>query len=41
MTRFRLRGYGKTPGEAADDAWKKYKTDRDVFADDAWGWKDE
>ena len=24
---YEIRGYGKTAGEAADDAWNKYKTD--------------
>lgn len=41
MTRYQLRGYGETPGEAADDAWQKYKTDRDFFVDSSWEWKDE
>lgn len=36
MTRYQLRGYGETPGEAADDAWQRYNTDRDFFADDSW-----
>lgn len=26
-----LRGYGKTAGEAADDAWRKYKAGEDTW----------
>lgn len=39
-TCYQLRGYGQTPGEAADDAWRRYKEDRDFYADDQWEWKD-
>ena len=30
MTRYQLRGYGDTPGRAADDAWTRYNGDRDT-----------
>lgn len=39
MTRFQLRGYGSTPGQAADDAWKKFNEDRDFYIEDSWEWK--
>jgi hypothetical protein len=39
MTRYQLRGYGSTPGEAADDAWKRYNEDRDFYIEDESVWK--
>jgi len=30
MIRYQLRGYGDTPGKAADDAWTKYNENRDT-----------
>lgn len=38
MTRYQLRGYGDTPGEAADDAYHRFETDRDKYADGSWEW---
>jgi hypothetical protein len=29
MTQYQLRGYGDTPGKAADNAWSRYQEDRD------------
>ena len=39
MTRYQLRGYGETPGKAADDAWKKYNGDRDSYITDEQVWE--
>lgn len=39
MTRYQLRGYGATPGEAADDAWAKYNEDRDFYIEHWEEWK--
>lgn len=39
MTRYQLRGYGESPGEAADDAWAKYNEDRDSYITDKEVWK--
>jgi hypothetical protein len=41
MTVFQLRGYGDTPGKAADDANAKYEDedDRDSYIADQWGWE--
>ena len=39
MTRYQLRGYGSTPGEAATDAWNKYNGDRDSYISDEEYWK--
>ena len=39
MTAYQLRGYGETPGKAADDAWKKYNKDRDFYITETWNWK--
>ncbi len=38
MMQYQLRGYGSTPGEAADDAYAKYTEDRDYYVDDIWEW---
>jgi hypothetical protein len=39
MTAYQLRGYGDTPGKAADDAWTKYNEDRDSYTEGSWEWK--
>lgn len=39
MTVYQLRGYGDTPGKAADDAWTRYNEDRDFYVEDEWEWK--
>jgi hypothetical protein len=39
MTVYQLRGYGDTPGRAADDAWTRYNEDRDHYIEDSWEWK--
>lgn len=39
MLRYQLRGYGSTPGEAADDAWAKYNDDRDFYVEDTRPWQ--
>jgi hypothetical protein len=31
MTLYELRGYGNTPGKAADDAWTRYNEDRNAY----------
>lgn len=38
MSRYQLRGYGSTPGEAADDAYAKYNGNRDAYVEDSWEW---
>lgn len=38
MIQYQLRGYGSTPGEAADDAYAKYNEDRDYYVEDSWEW---
>lgn len=38
MKRYQLRGYGATPGEAAEDAWCKYNEDRDHYVDHEEDW---
>jgi hypothetical protein len=39
MTSYQLRGYGDTPGKAADDAWARYNEDRDSYTEGSWEWK--
>lgn len=39
MMRYQLRGYGATPGQAADDAWSKYTEDRDFYISCEEEWK--
>lgn len=39
MTVFEIRGYGDTPGKAADDAYAKYKEDPYFYVEDSWEWK--
>ena len=31
MTRYQLRGYGDTPGSAANDAWARYNENRNTY----------
>ena len=38
MTVFEIRGYGDTPGEAADDAYHRFETDREKYIEDSWEW---
>jgi hypothetical protein len=40
MTVFQLRGYGASPGAAADDAWCRYSEDRDYYIEDYWSWEE-
>jgi hypothetical protein len=39
MTVYQIRGYGDTPGKAADNAYAKYEEDREFYAEDEWVWK--
>ena len=40
MTVYQIRGYGDTPGKAADDAYANYESeDRDFHVTDFWEWK--
>ena len=39
MMRYQIRGYGITPGTAADDAWAKFNDDREFFTDSIEEWK--
>ena len=39
MMAYMIRGYGSTPGKAADDAYAKYKTAREFYTEDKWEWK--
>jgi hypothetical protein len=39
MTVYQIRGYGDTPGKAADDAYAKYEEDREFYAEDKWVWE--
>ena len=39
MMVYQLRGYGATPGAAAENAWLKYNEDRDSYIEDSWEWK--
>ena len=39
MKAYQLRGYGSTPGAAADDAYRRYNEDRDFYIADEWDWK--
>ncbi len=33
---YQIRGYGDTPGKAADDAYAKYIEDKDFYIADFW-----
>lgn len=35
----KLRGYGDTPGKAADDAYARYLEDKEFYISDSWDWK--
>jgi hypothetical protein len=40
MMAYEIRGYGNTPGSAADDAYTRYAgPDRETFISDQWDWK--
>ena len=40
MTAYEIRGYGDTPGKAADDAYAHYESeDRYYHVTDEWEWK--
>jgi hypothetical protein len=39
VTRYQLRGYGDTPGKAADDAWTRYRGDRNSYISHEEYWK--
>ncbi len=39
MMVYQIRGYGDTPGKAADDAYAKYEKDREFYVEDEWEWK--
>lgn len=39
MMVFQIRGYGLTPGQAADDAYAKYREDREGYTEDMWEWE--
>ena len=39
MLRYQLRGYGETPGTAADSAWNRFNEDRNLFSDIEGDWK--
>ena len=39
MIVYQLRGYGSTPGEAADQAYAKYNEDRDHYIEGSWKWE--
>jgi hypothetical protein len=42
MTVYQIRGYGSNPGEAANDAWKKYNSpDRDNHLQGEYPWTEE
>jgi hypothetical protein len=38
MMRYQLRGYGSTPGQAADDAWRRYTENRDSYIEYECAW---
>ena len=38
MMCYQIRGYGSTPGQAADDAYAKYEEDRSFYVEDSWKW---
>jgi nitrogen regulatory protein PII len=39
MTVYEIRGYGSTPGQAADDAMRRYQEDPEFYIEDSWEWK--
>ena len=40
MMVYEIRGYGSSPGEASEDAYKKFNEDAQFYAEDQWEWKD-
>jgi hypothetical protein len=34
-----IRGYGDTPGKAADDAYRRFQEDPWFYYEDEWEWK--
>jgi hypothetical protein len=36
---YQIRGYGLTPGQAADDAYNKFLEDPFIHYEDEWEWK--
>ena len=40
MMVYEIRGYGSSPGEASEDAYKKFNDDPEFYAEDQWEWKD-
>jgi hypothetical protein len=39
MMVYQIRGYGDTPGKAADDAYCKFQGDRELHIQGQWEWK--
>lgn len=39
MMCYEIRGYGDTPGKAADDAYARFIEDRDWYSEDEWEWE--
>ena len=39
MIQYEIRGYGDTPGRAADDAYAKYEEGREFYTSAQWEWK--
>ncbi len=40
MMVYEIRGYGKTPGEASEDAYQKFNEDAMFHSSDEWEWKE-
>jgi hypothetical protein len=40
MMCYQIRGYGSTPGQAANDAYAKYEEDRERYTEDEWKWEE-
>jgi hypothetical protein len=39
MMVYQIRGYGDTPGKAADDAYRKFQQDPERHVEGGWEWK--
>ncbi len=39
MMVYEIRGYGKSPGEASEDAFQKFNDDAPFHSTDEWEWK--
>ena len=39
MMVYQIRGYGDTPGKAADDAYRKFQEDPELHVQGGWEWK--